>query len=628
MVDEIPEEEEKFREALSQLQFKMPTAPLKITNGSKKMSDVDDNYDDESVNEKDTKDSFQKQDGGGSLNDSDKNSSDSSKTNHLKRKLDTPLAAMLPSKYEDCDVTDLFPEFRHNKVLRFSRLFGPTKVGNLPQIWKNVKSRKKKKKSLSNLSLQTGNENKEIEIKEEVLVEVKKDHTEFELDIGEAPGSDQLESDGEEVLKRHVSLRFTNGNDDALNGDENKPKIADWRYGPAQLWYDMLGVPEAGESFDYGFKMQPFVDEENENLPEPEKIDSDDCFHMVTQMQWEDDVIWSGEDIKQKVLAKLNEKYHAAGWVPSGVYRTASAFTKQVRGTTISSVHKPSTVNTQSLITTKGSRGDKSKSETVEPEKDETWYSIFPVENDELVYGLWEDDVIWDAENMPKIPEPRTLTLDPNDENIVLGIPDDIDPNAARPKEAQPIPLKEKKEHHLRKSRILLGKAGVIAEQEPESPPPPQTLEKDPFNISNDEYYNPKLTQDTALKPTVGGNLIQHSIPALELRQPFFPTFMGPMKLRSFHRPQLKRFSHGTIADALPHGVIPLVKHIKKKAKQREQERLASGGGEMFFMRTPEDLSGKDGDIILAEYSEEHPPLMMQVGMATKIKNYYKRVST
>jgi transcription initiation factor TFIID subunit 1 len=58
----------------------------------------------------------------------------------------------------------------------------------------------------------------------------------------------------------------------------------------------------------------------------------------------------------------------------------------------------------------------------------------------------------------------------------------------------------------------------------------------------------------------------------------------------------------------------------------REQERIASGGGEMFFMRTPEDLTGKDGDIILSEYSEEHPPLVMQVGMATKIKNYYKRV--
>lgn len=25
--------------------------------------------------------------------------------------------------------------------------------------------------------------------------------------------------------------------------------------------------------------------------------------------------------------------------------------------------------------------------------QDDTWYSIFPVENDELVYGTWEDEV-------------------------------------------------------------------------------------------------------------------------------------------------------------------------------------------------------------------------------------------
>lgn len=33
-----------------------------------------------------------------------------------KRKLETPLAAMLPSKYQNIDVTDLFPDFRHAKV--------------------------------------------------------------------------------------------------------------------------------------------------------------------------------------------------------------------------------------------------------------------------------------------------------------------------------------------------------------------------------------------------------------------------------------------------------------------------------------------------------------------------------
>lgn len=62
------------------------------------------------------------------------------------------------------------------------------------------------------------------------------------------------------------------------------------------------------------------------------------------------------------------------------------------------------------------------------------------------------------------------------------------------------------------------------------------------------------------------------------------------------------------------------------RAKQREQERAASGGGEVFFMRKPEDLSALDGHLILAEYSEEFPPLMSQVGMALKVKNYHKRV--
>lgn len=32
------------------------------------------------------------------------------------RKLETPLAAMLPSKYANVDVTELFPDFRHGKV--------------------------------------------------------------------------------------------------------------------------------------------------------------------------------------------------------------------------------------------------------------------------------------------------------------------------------------------------------------------------------------------------------------------------------------------------------------------------------------------------------------------------------
>lgn len=45
------------------------------------------------------------------------------------------------------------------------------------------------------------------------------------------------------------------------NGDRdpNRPHEADWRYGPAQLWYDMLDVPPTGGNFDYGFKIKVII---------------------------------------------------------------------------------------------------------------------------------------------------------------------------------------------------------------------------------------------------------------------------------------------------------------------------------------------------------------------------------
>ena len=46
----------------------------------------------------------------------------------------------------------------------------------------------------------------------------------------------------------------------------------------------------------------------------------------------------------------------------------------------------------------------------------------------------------------------------------------------------------------------------------------------------------------------------------------------------------------------------------------------------MFFMRTPTDLTGMDGSLVFFEYCEEYPPLIMAVGMNTKVRNYYKRV--
>lgn len=55
-------------------------------------------------------------------------------------------------------------------------------------------------------------------------------------------------------------------------------------------------------------------------------------------------------------------------------------------------------------------------------DEDKPWYSIFPIDNEELVYGRWEDNIIWDDQAMETYLVPPVLTLDPNDENIILGM--------------------------------------------------------------------------------------------------------------------------------------------------------------------------------------------------------------
>jgi transcription initiation factor TFIID subunit 1 len=62
--------------------------------------------------------------------------------------------------------------------------------------------------------------------------------------------------------------------------------------------------------------------------------------------------------------------------------------------------------------------------------------------------------------------------------------------------------------------------------------------------------------------------------------------------------------------------------------QQRERQKLSEGGVDVFLMREVQDLSARDGALVMLEYCEEHPPLLSQPGMASKIRNYFKRVNT
>ena len=92
----------------------------------------------------------------------------------------------------------------------------------------------------------------------------------------------------------------------------------------------MLDLPDRSEDFDYGLKKEDIKENDSEPKPSTSNGDrkiTDDSFLMVTQANWEDDVIWNGDDIRHKVFQKLNSKSNAAGWVPSTFNRTAGSMT-------------------------------------------------------------------------------------------------------------------------------------------------------------------------------------------------------------------------------------------------------------------------------------------------------------
>lgn len=74
----------------------------------------------------------------------------------------------------------------------------------------------------------------------------------IKLDFGRLPKPEECLSDDEEVLLKPLEHKSVSGTASKGKEESGGVKIAPWRYGPAQYWYDLLGVDESGENFDYG----------------------------------------------------------------------------------------------------------------------------------------------------------------------------------------------------------------------------------------------------------------------------------------------------------------------------------------------------------------------------------------
>jgi len=132
------------------------------------------------------------------------------------------------------------------------------------------------------------------------------------------------------------------------------------------------------------------------------------------------------------------------------------------------------------------------------------------------------------------------------------------------------------------------------------------------FNNSNDaEYELLKQNHQSKVRSTLGNLTIEHSVPALRLQFPYYKVKLDIIEARKFHRPSML-FKVGMN--------VHFSKLNKLKRKQMKMKKVKEA-----FECTKSLSLADNSTALLLEYSEEHPPMMSQVGMGVKFMNYYRR---
>ncbi|KDQ63334.1 hypothetical protein JAAARDRAFT_29354 [Jaapia argillacea MUCL 33604] len=142
---------------------------------------------------------------------------------------------------------------------------------------------------------------------------------------------------------------------------------------------------------------------------------------------------------------------------------------------------------------------------------------------------------------------------------------------------------------------------------------------KDKFNLSNDQYYEIiKEGRGHRIRQTFGQLVVEHAYPAQKLQLPFYKTRLSKQEARSWHRPALQFPSNIEIHFAK-------VRTAKKK-KDKAGRKVGKGGNVGEGLHRTSDLSLRDtSNYVLWEFTEEHPPIMSNLGMGSVLVNYYRK---
>lgn len=134
----------------------------------------------------------------------------------------------------------------------------------------------------------------------------------------------------------------------------------------------------------------------------------------------------------------------------------------------------------------------------------------------------------------------------------------------------------------------------------------------DMFNLSHDDYYSTGMGRNRVRHKTSKA-LVVHSTPAAKLS--LVPTHLTSVDLQRFHRPR------GVFPPSFSYRVAVVTKDRHTNGKTKKTLNRVE------IMKHKSDLSAREGRVIFTEYMEERPPLLENVGMGTRICNFYRKKS-
>ena len=195
--------------------------------------------------------------------------------------------------------------------------------------------------------------------------------------------------------------------------------------------------------------------------------------------------------------------------------------------------------------------------------------------NDSLLRSDWEDAIVWDERELTSkavlLRHQHALLLDQNDPHVIVP------------------PL-----------RALLHLSSIAY-----TPPADQYVR---YNVSMDASYH---VADTSLSSYHVLKIV-HALFASNLDPSIYRTRMTSTELQQYHRPLLS-FPH---SDALSLVLRPVDVTVGLQVEDRDTR---------FVPTVLEELTAMDSDIILCEYLERYPPLLMNAGMCSQLITYYRK---